>query len=42
MLTGEARYLLGGVDAGRASGDFVGYRLDLSGLTTLVGLSFRL
>jgi len=42
MLTGEARYLLGGVDAGRAPGDFVGYRLDLSGLTTLVGLSFRL
>lgn len=42
MLTGEARYLLGGSDAGRASGDFVGYRLDLSGLTTLVGFSFRL
>ncbi len=42
MLTGEARYLLGGVDAGRSSSDFVGYRLDLSGLTTLVGLSFRL
>lgn len=42
MLTGEARYLLGGVDAGRSSRDFVGYRLDLSGLSTVFGLSFRL
>ena len=42
MLTGEARYLLGGVDAGRSSTDYVGYRLDLSGLTTLVGFSLRL
>lgn len=42
MLTGEARYLLGGVDAGRSSSDYVGYRLDLSGLTTLVGFSLRL
>lgn len=42
VLTTELRYLRGSVDASQPERDFVGYRLDLSGLTTLVGLTIRL
>lgn len=42
LLTTELRYLRGSADASRPERDFVGYRLDLSGLTTLVGLTLRL
>lgn len=42
MLTGEMRYLRGSADADRPSRDFVGYRLDLSGITTLLGFTIRL
>lgn len=42
QLTGEVRYMHGGVDAARGGGDFVGYRLDLSGVSTVFGLTLRL
>jgi len=42
MFTGEMRYLHGSADAERPSRDFVGYRLDLSGVTTLLGFTIRL
>lgn len=42
MLTGEVRYLNGSGDPGRPSGDFVGYKLDLSSVTTLLGITLRL
>lgn len=42
LLTTEVRYLRGSVDASRPERDFVGYRLDLSGLTALVGFTLRL
>ncbi|MFN0098249.1 MAG: hypothetical protein ACKVS7_06205 [Gemmatimonadaceae bacterium] len=42
QLTGEVRYMHGGVDASRGDGDFVGYRLDLSGVSTVIGLTLRL
>lgn len=42
LLTTEVRYLRGSVDASQPERDFIGYRLDLSGLTTLVGLTLRL
>lgn len=42
LLTTELRYLRGSADASRPERDFIGYRLDLSGLTTLVGLTLRL
>jgi len=41
-LTGEVRYMHGSVDASKGDGDFVGYRLDLSGVTTVIGLTLRL
>ena len=42
MLSGEMRYLRGSADAERPNRDYVGYRLDLSGITTLVGFTIRL
>ncbi|MGA1308850.1 MAG: hypothetical protein ACO31W_02445 [Gemmatimonadaceae bacterium] len=42
LLTGEMRYLRGSADASTPNRDFIGYRLDLSGLTTLVGFTLRL
>jgi opacity protein-like surface antigen len=42
LLTGEMRYLRGSADASTPNRDYIGYRLDLSGLTTLVGLTLRL
>jgi len=42
MLSGEMRYLRGSADAERPNRDYVGYRLDLSGMTTLVGFTIRL
>ena len=42
QLTGELRYMHGSVDASKGDGDFVGYRLDLSGVSTVIGLTLRL
>lgn len=42
LFTGELRYLRGSADASTPDRDFIGYRLDLSGLTTLVGFTLRL
>jgi len=42
LFTGEMRYLRGSADASTPNRDYIGYRLDLSGLTTLVGFTLRL
>lgn len=42
LFTGELRYLRGSADASTPNRDYIGYRLDLSGLTTLVGFTLRL
>jgi opacity protein-like surface antigen len=42
LLTGEFRYLHATGDPSKPNGDFVGYKLDLSGVTTLLGITFRL
>lgn len=42
LFTGEMRYLRGSADASTPNRDYIGYRLDLSGLTTLVGFTVRL
>ncbi len=42
QLTGELRYLHSSTDASRGAGDYVGYTLDLSGVTTLLGFTLRL
>ncbi len=41
-LTGEVRYLHGRGNGGDPFGDFSGYKVDLSGVSTLVGLTLRL
>ena len=41
-ITGELRYLHGTGDGDRPFGDFAGYKVDLSGVSTLIGLNFRL
>ena len=42
LFTGEMRYLRGSADASTPNRDYIGYRLDLSGLTTLLGFTLRL
>lgn len=41
-LTGELRYHRASGDGGRPNGDFSGYKVDLSGVSTLIGLTLRL
>lgn len=41
-LTGELRYLRASGDGGRPNGDFSGYKVDLSGVSTLIGITLRL
>ncbi len=41
-LTGELRYLRATGDGDEPSGDFSGYKVDLSGVSTLIGLTLRL
>lgn len=41
-LTGEVRYLHGTGSGDANGGDFYGYKVNLSGVSTLIGLTFRL
>lgn len=41
MLTGHARYLNASGDGDAPEGEFSGYRVDLSGVSTLVGITVR-
>lgn len=41
LLTGEARYLNASGDGDAPSGEFSGYKVDLSGVSTLIGITVR-
>ncbi len=41
LLTGEARYLHAVGDGDRPGGEFSGYKVDLSGVSTLIGITVR-
>ena len=41
LLTGEARYLHAAGDGDSPEGEFSGYKVDLSGVSTLIGITVR-